>query len=88
MMARTGCDYVQPHKYVVSLTLVRLHARLLCAGPRDSLTDESLMLHHIGKGCRYSDPVFGQESNRFKYGNLGQRESLEGMYGIDVFVET
>ena len=31
------------HNSVVSLTLVRLHARLLCARPLASLTDESLM---------------------------------------------
>ena len=34
------------HNLVVSLTLVRLHARLLCASPPASLTDESLMIHH------------------------------------------
>ena len=32
------------HNFVVSLTLVRLHARLSCASPPASLTDESLML--------------------------------------------
>lgn len=34
------------HNFVVPLTLVRLHARLSCASPPASLTDESLMLRH------------------------------------------
>ena len=36
----SNCCASLNHNSVVSLTLVRLHARLLCAGPPASLTDE------------------------------------------------
>ena len=39
----SNCCALLNHNFVVSLTLVRLHARLLCARPPASLTDESLM---------------------------------------------
>ena len=43
----SNCCALLNHNYVVSLTLVRLHARLLCASPPASLTDESLMLCQV-----------------------------------------
>ena len=39
----SNCCALLNHNFVVSLTLVRLHARLSCASPPASLTDESLM---------------------------------------------
>ena len=39
----SNCCALLNHNSIVSLTLVRLHARLSCASPPASLTDESLM---------------------------------------------
>ena len=43
----SNCCALLNHNLVVSLTLVRLHARLSCASPPASLTDESLMLCQV-----------------------------------------